>query len=364
MSIEARLFKRLPPTSANSDPFELDVHLSAPAGIVVLLGPSGSGKSLTLNCIAGFARPDDGRVLVNDRLFFDGPTKVNTTPQQRQCGYIFQDHALFPHMTVRDNLRFAASSARTGARGLARYRRINELLETFELTSLANRKPPQLSGGEKQRAALARILVGEPAILLLDEPSRGLDARLRQTFYEVLRQTQQRLGVSMLLVTHDVEECFALADFICLMHAGRFLQAAPRETVLCRPASSAAARSLGLFSVVNAEIKALDPARNTSVLSLGGQSLEGHYLPGHLIGDRGLLCIREAEIKVLPPQPRSTRDTLLLVVDATALTPVGVRIRFEGDICATVSETDFEHLRSSRQLSLQIPASALSFLTE
>jgi molybdate transport system ATP-binding protein len=363
MSIYARLGKRFPAT-AGSDAFELDIQLSAPPGIIVILGPSGSGKSLTLNCVAGFARPDEGRILVNDKLFFDAAAKVNTPPQQRHCGYIFQDHALFPHMTVRENLGFAASAARTAGRGLVRRRRINELLEAFELTGLANRKPIQISGGERQRAALARILVSEPQILLLDEPTRGLDARLRQTFYDILRQTQERLGVPMLLVTHDVEECFALADFICLMQRGRFLQAAARDEVLCRPASASAARFLGLYSIVPAEIKALDPGNKTSLLLLLGQTIGGQYLPGHLIGDRGLLCIREAEIKVLPPECHVSQRTLLLEVVAVSLRPYGVHIELAGDVAATVSQADFEVLRSRPQLALEIPPSALSFVSE
>src|ERR1700759_22202 len=108
MSLDARLVLRLP-GGPDSEPFHLDIHLKAPSGITVLLGPSGSGKTLTLNCIAGFAHPDEGRILVNDELFFDAATRTNIPPEFRRCGYLFQDHALFPHMTIRENLRFAAS---------------------------------------------------------------------------------------------------------------------------------------------------------------------------------------------------------------------------------------------------------------
>src|SRR5207248_1972861 len=139
---------------------------------------------------------------------------------------------LFPHMTIRDNLRFAASAAAPGKSGrLNRHCRINELLEAFELSELAARKPSQLSGGQKQRAALARVLVGDPRILLFDEPTRGLDARLRQAFYDVLRKTRERLPLPLVLVTHDLEECFELADSVYLMDHGRFLQSGSRELV-------------------------------------------------------------------------------------------------------------------------------------
>jgi len=206
--IDARLLKRLP-ADRNGQEFKLDVHLQAEPGITALFGPSGAGKSLTLNCIAGFARPDAGRILVDDHIYFDDAAGVHLAPQRRRCGYIFQDHALFPHMTVRENLRFAVSSSATkGSSGLNRRRRINELLEAFELTELASRKPTQLSGGQKQRAALARILVSEPRVLLLDEPTRGLDARLRDSFYQLLKETRDRLRASIVLITHDTQECF------------------------------------------------------------------------------------------------------------------------------------------------------------
>jgi molybdate transport system ATP-binding protein len=226
--IDARLLKRLPP-AAGSQAFELNIHLIAQPGITVLFGPSGAGKSLTLNCIAGFARPDEGRILVCDQIYFDASSGLHLSPQQRHCGYIFQDHALFPHMTVRENLRFAASSSRTKGGQLARRRLVNDLLDVFELAGLANRRPGQLSGGQKQRAALARILVTEPRILLLDEPTRGLDTRLRSSFYVLLKQTRDRLHAPILLVTHDLDECFELADAVCLIAGGSFLQTGSRD---------------------------------------------------------------------------------------------------------------------------------------
>jgi molybdate transport system ATP-binding protein len=359
MSIDARLTKRLP-AAADSPAFELSIHLRAARGITVLLGPSGSGKTLTLNCIAGFARPDEGRILVNDELYFDAATQIELRPQLRRCGYVFQDHALFPHMSVRENLRFAAAAKHAKKRALSQHRRINEMLEAFELTDLAARKPAQLSGGQKQRAALARTLITEPRILLLDEPTRGLDARLRQSFYEILRQTRERLQVPMLLVTHDLDECFELADEVCLMDQGRFLQTGARDEVLNQPASADAARFLGSYSVVTAEIAALDPSRDTSRITVFEQDIQARYLPGHLIGDRGLLCIRESEIRV--SDVATPGNSLLMKVRLATRSPGGVRIQFTGGISATVAESDYEQLRGREHLHALIPASAVSFV--
>ncbi len=310
--IDARLVKRFQ-AAPDSEGFELNVHLRAGPGITVLLGSSGSGKTQTLNCLAGFLRPDEGRILVNDQLYFDAATGVHLSPSRRRCGYIFQDHALFPHMTVRENLRFAAAAARSEqTRGLNGRRRINELLEGFELAELAARKPAQLSGGQKQRAVIARALVGDPRLLLLDEPTRGLDARLRQGFYEVLRRTRERLDVPIVLVTHDLEECFELADSVYLMERGRFLQSGPKELVFARPTTAEIARSLGIYNIIPAEVSELDPTRNTSRLRIFDREIQGPYLPGHLIGDRGLVCVRQFEMRVISGTVRTGANQLEL----------------------------------------------------
>lgn len=363
-AIQARLLKRYAAESG-SEAFALDVQLETATGVTVLLGPSGAGKSLTLSCIAGFVHPDEGRILVNDQLFFDAATHVCIPPEKRRCGYVFQDHALFPHMTVRENLRFAASVAETESiRGLQLRRRVNELLEIFELSELAGRKPAQLSGGQKQRAALARILVSEPRLLLLDEPTRGLDARLRSAFYELLQKTRERLQVPVILVTHDLDECFELADFVCLMDRGHFLQTGPRDEVFAKPATSDIARWLGVYNIAPAEIAALDPTRNTSQIRVLDGEIAGPYLPGHLIGDHGFLCVRTSEIKVFPDGGRASRHDILLNVVSAFPSARGVRLNLQHGVFVNISEAEFKALRDSSRLRLEIPRSAVYFLAK
>lgn len=361
MSVDARLIKRLPPV-ANTAAFELNVHLRMEPGITVLLGPSGAGKTLILNCLGGFARPDEGRILVSDQLFFDATVGVHLPPRERRCGYIFQDHALFPHMTVRQNLQFAAAAGRTKDGKLNRRRRINELLDAFELSDLANRKPPQLSGGQKQRAALARTLVNEPRLLLLDEPARGLDARLRESFYDVLRRTRNQLHVPILLVTHDLEECFELADFVCLIENGHITQSGTRDSVFRRPATLEIARSLGIYNILPAEIEALDPGRNASRLRVFGFAIDGPYLPGHLIGDHGYLCVPRSECRVSIYEGRQSPNRLVLRVTGQSASSAGMRLEFEHGVAATVTRSDFEKMSGHDVLAVEIAGSAVYFI--
>jgi molybdate transport system ATP-binding protein len=362
--IDARIVKRLP-AREGGQPFDLHLHLRSESLVTALLGSSGAGKTLTLNCLAGFVRPDEGRILIEDQLFFDADAKVHLPARQRRCGYIFQDHALFPHMTVRDNLRFASNAGRAPkASGLDRRRRINELIEAFELGALANRHPHELSGGQKQRAAIARALVGNPRLLLLDEPARGLDSRLRTSFYELLQKTKDEMRVPMVLVTHELDECFELADSVGLIEHGRLLQMGTKEEVMGSPASLELARSLGIYLLVPAEIVLLDPVRNISTLRVSDQEIAASYLPGHLLGDRGWLCIRKQELKILGCSGTAAGNHLKFRMGGSIQTARGVRLRLSDDITVEVSESDFAALGGSDCVRVQFPPASVHFLSK
>lgn len=362
--IDARIRKQLRGHRAEN-PFTLDIHLRSEGAVTALLGPSGAGKTLALRCLAGFTRPDEGRILVDDQLYFDAAANVNISPQRRRCGYIFQDHTLFPHMSVRENLNFATQSSHSLASGrLDRRRRVNELLERFELTPLAERRPHQLSGGQKQRAAIARALVGRPRFLLLDEPTTGLDYRLRANFYEVLRQVKEMHEVPMVLVTHELDECFELADSVCFVNHGRILQSGPKEQVIARPASLEVARLLDIYVLLPSEITMLDPGNNTSRLRIAGQQVEGPYLRGHLIGDNGWICVRTQELRIFPNSNRKSGNQLLLPLQRTLNVARGVRLELESGISVTISESHFADLGGSRDLLVEIPKTAVHFLSK
>jgi molybdate transport system ATP-binding protein len=189
---------------------ELDV---APAELVALFGPSGAGKTTLLRCLAGLTTPDSGRLCVNDVVWFDAAAKINLPPQQRRVGYMFQDYALFPNMTVRGNLEFALRKG-------ADKKRVAELLELMELGELQHRKPDALSGGQKQRVALARALVCQPELLLLDEPLSALDPVIRIRLQDELLRLQRHFGLTTVMVSHDVAEVYKLARHVFVIENG------------------------------------------------------------------------------------------------------------------------------------------------
>ena len=357
--LQARLKKTFP-AKPDSAGFTLDLEFTASQGVTVLFGPSGAGKTLVLDSIAGFVRPDEGRVLLDDDILFDAAAGLHLTPQKRNCGYVFQNYALFPHMTLRENLAFGAERRPR----LERHRRVNEMLETFRLTESAGRRPHEVSGGQRQRCSIARALIGAPKLLLLDEPATGLDAPLRAEFYEALRQVQNEFKTPMILVTHDLAECFELAEEMLVLQDGRMIQKGSPRFILDEPANVQVARLLGAFNLIEAEIRTLDPGRNTSRVQVGEFELEGPYFPGHLKGDRVTLCVRPEQLKVLPrngkPGVNQLPGQLLRVVER----PHGLRMEFSSQAVAapirvTVPRSDYENQRETKEWVIQFPGDAL-----
>ena len=218
--------------------FELDVAWEIGAELAVLFGPSGAGKSLTLRLIAGLARPDAGRVAAGENILLDTALAVCLPPQKRSIGYVFQDLALFPHMTVLENVLY-------GGHGLEREERearAQKFIRQFGLIGLQGRRPGEISGGQKQRVAFARALLRRPSVLLLDEPFSALDAALRRDMGELLREIQRELGLPTVLVTHDAAEATALADTVILCDRGRIIKQGTPLEVFTRPTAAREAR--------------------------------------------------------------------------------------------------------------------------
>ena len=265
--LEVRLVKRL------TTGFTLDVDWTADGGVAALFGPSGAGKTLTLSCLAGLLHPDAGRIVVNGRVLFDAAAGTDVPPQARRVGYVFQGYALFPHLTVADNVGFGLRDRPRDARA----RRVDEVLARLGLAGLERRRPAELSGGQRQRVALGRALAIDPALLLLDEPLSALDAPLRRALRAELRAILSEWGTAAVVVTHDFTEAYRLGDRIVVYEGGRVVQAAPRAELLWQPASEAVARIMGIPNVLHGTVVKATPDRIQ--LRWRGQLLEAVNSP-------------------------------------------------------------------------------------
>ena len=276
------------------------VSLTIPQGqFVTLLGPSGCGKTTTLNCIAGLEQPDGGRITVGDVVLTDVSRRVILPPERRGLGMVFQSYALWPHMTVYDNLAFGLKLRKV--RGPDIRTRIGEVLDLVGLGALAQRYPFQLSGGQQQRVALARAVVARPRVLLLDEPLSNLDAKVREQARFWLREFQQRLGITTVYVTHDQAEALAISDLVAVMSDGRLLQYAPPHEVYERPISRFVADFIGQTSFLRAVVEEVGDGRaRTRLAATGAVNTTTLTDNPTKVGDRVLLAIRSERIQVRP----------------------------------------------------------------
>lgn len=233
-------------------PINLDVELHCKSGeILALVGPSGAGKSTVLRCIAGLHSAKLGQISCSNQTWFDSDRKINATPQQRRIGMVFQHYALFPHLTVYENVRLALTQQDSK-------HKIADLLEQVHLTGLEERFPHQLSGGQQQRVAIARALAREPEVLLLDEPFSAVDKVTRRKLYLELNTLRRSLEMPIILVTHDLDEAAMLADSLCVIHNGKTLQQGQPDHVLHRPRNVEVARQVDVRNLLTAKLINVD----------------------------------------------------------------------------------------------------------
>ena len=330
--------------------FNLDVSFETEREIMGLLGASGCGKSMTLKCIAGIEKPDEGRIVLDGRVLFDSAAKIDLPPQQRRVGYLFQQYALFPNMTVEQNI--AAGCREKDAAKKAE--RVAEKIREMRINGLEKKHPRQLSGGEQQRVALARILINEPELLLLDEPFSALDSYLKWQLELEVADRIEEFGKGALLVSHSRDEVCRLCDSVCILDNGKSEKKMQVNALFEAPETLAACLLSGCKNFSRIEL--IDKCHVNAVdwgisLTLSGDSPEGAELVGiraHYVGisekptgENSLTCSVE---RVLD----NVFSTIVMVSPGEGKTP----IRIEGD-------KNLAALRVGQQVYVSLPAERL-----
>jgi molybdate transport system ATP-binding protein len=314
--------------SHGANPFALDAAASFAPGFTVLFGPSGAGKSTLLDCIAGLQQPDSGEIRAGEKVYFDAAAGLSLPPQRRELAYVFQSLALFPHLSVEQNIRYGLTRLSLSEQT----ERSNNAAKSFRIDKLLSRRPAELSGGEKQRVALARALVTRPRVLLLDEPLTGLDSSLRRSILEDLHAWNSANRIPILYVTHNREEVDAIGERVVTLVNGRVQESGAPRAVLDAPRSVELAHAAGFENVLPALVVEHRPADGVMRVSLDHAACEieiplGAAEPGSEVR----VAIRAGDILVAtePPHFLSARNILPGTIESldTRGTMVALRVK-------------------------------------
>jgi len=295
------------------DQFELSCAFQVEREVVVLFGASGAGKTSILECIAGFRRPERGRIEIGGRVLFDAASGVCVPVHLRRVGYLSQQPALFPHMTVGENIAYGLHDIAA----VEREGRVRSIMERFQIAALSGRRPGKISGGEQQRAALARALVCDPEVLLLDEPLSALDGRLKSVLLELLFDWQRERGVPMLYVTHDPQEAYSLARRLLVVELGRITADGDPRNVLESPVSREQASRAGYENLLEAVVEERHLELGTMTCRIAHDLRLETPLADAQAGDAVTLALRAGDILVATESPRglSARNLVPGVVE-------------------------------------------------
>jgi molybdate transport system ATP-binding protein len=289
--------------------FLLDVDFMADAGITILFGASGAGKTTILDLISGTATPDDGSICSGATVLFDSVQGVCIPVWERKIGYVFQDLALFPHLTAGENVEYGLDRIAEHER----HHRSDDILRAFHVQHLNNRKPDELSGGERQRVALARALVTDPAVLLLDEPLSALDRKTKSAIVDDIRRWNREHNIPILYVTHGQDEVYALGDRVLVLEAGRVIAHGTPHDVMRAPRLETIAALSGVENIFDVAVESINLARGTMSCRIAGTAVEVETpMVKAEVGSRFRLGVRAGDVLLATELPRglSARNVL------------------------------------------------------
>ncbi|HTE91562.1 MAG TPA: molybdenum ABC transporter ATP-binding protein [Terriglobales bacterium] len=337
--------------------FELDAAFEIPAGITILFGASGAGKTTLLDCVAGLATPDSGWIAIGKQKLLDLERGTNLAPQQRRIGYVFQDLALFPHLSVKKNIEYGLQSLG----GSERQRRSDALMASFRISNLRARKPAEISGGERQRVALARALVTDPCLLLLDEPMAALDASTKSKIIEDLRAWNSDHHIPILYVTHSREEVFALGERVLVLENGRIIAQGTPHEVMSAPRQETVAQLSGFENIFDVTVVAIHENRGTMTCRITGSDVELETpMVRADVGSSLRVGIRAGDILLATVQPSGLsarniiRGTMISLEQRDVVVVATVDCGVEVAIHLTLAARDSLHLRPGGQVWLVV----------
>lgn len=303
--------------------FTLDVELACAPGFHIVFGVSGAGKTTLLDCLAGLTAPDDGKIVLGSSTLFDTSKNINIPAHQRRCGYVLQSQALFPHLDVAGNIGFGIHHLDAEACA----DKVNGILRELQIEELARRKPAQLSAGQKQRVALARTLVTEPLLLLMDEPLAALDVSTKSTILDVLRRWNQQREVPILYVTHDREEAYALGERLIVLQEGRIVAAGAPQQVLTSPARNSIAQLAGFENLLHCEVVAEHPDQGTMSCRVTHSEVVLEAPLTRLGGRQCTLGLRAGDILLASERPKAISARNILLGSIESMEHRGVLVR-------------------------------------
>jgi molybdate transport system ATP-binding protein len=335
--------------------FELNLSFTLVPGITILFGPSGAGKTTLLDCIAGLTTPDSGKIAIGADVLFDWADRTDVAVQHRQIGYVFQDLALFPHLTVGKNVEYGLA----GIDKSERRTKSDAILESFHIAHLRDRKPREISGGERQRVALARALVTDPCVLLLDEPLAALDAAAKSKIIDDLRAWNAAHGIPILYVTHNREEVFALGDRVLVLENGRIIADGTPHGVMAAPRRESLAQLIGFENIFHAVVTAAHEDRGTMACRLADSNVDLETpLVRAEVGSTLLVGIRAGDILLATVQPAGLsarniiRGRLLSLEQRDVIVAARVNCGVEMEVHLTLAARDSLQLQPGREVWL------------
>ncbi len=339
----------------------VDVNLEVDEGeFFVILGPTGCGKTTLLNVVAGLVKQDRGHV------FIDGECVDHYPPEKRNVSMVFQDFALFPHMTVYENIAYGLEAR--GVKGVKATRRVKEVIKELGLEGLEDRKPHSLSGGEKQRVSLARALVVEPRIILLDEPLSNLDVQTRSEARKLLLKTHKNAGITMLYVTHDQLDAYILADRVAIMRSGTIEQVGSIKEIVEAPKSSFVASFMRLGNVFSGVVEKHDEKNGVTVVSVEGFSFSIPYSPSLLRGAQVNFLVKPEDVIIARTKPDTSARNVLkaTIIEASPQGPLVRVLASSGEIqveaLATRASADELGIKEGEEVYLVFKASSIHVL--